>query len=359
LIPNPCERSARVTRTVVGWDIGGAHLKAARLDAGRLAGVAQEPTPLWRGLDTLERGFDAMAAFYGEADLHAVTMTGELCDAFASRREGVAGLAAIAARRLKGPVVVYAGRAGFLAPGEAGARADDVASANWLATTTLLARRLRDAVLIDIGSTTADIAPIAEGRVATVGYTDAERLRAGELVYTGVARSFVMALTDRAPFAGAWTPLMNEYFASSADVHRALGDLPDGADRMETADGRDKSEAASRARLARMIGLEADDAAPQAWRSLAAWFAETQLRAVCDAAFLRLSRGDVREDAPVVAAGVGAGMAGEVARRLGRDCLAFEAALGLPDAAGACAPAVAVASLAAQDIDPSRLAPAE
>ena len=58
---------------------------------------------------------------------------------------------------------------------------------------------------------------------------------------------------------------MNEYFASSADVHRILGDLPEGADKMPTADGREKTVEASRARLARMIGHEADDADAPEW----------------------------------------------------------------------------------------------
>ena len=96
---------------------------------------------------------------------------------------------------------------------------------------------------------------------------------------------------------------MNEYFANSADVHRILGDLPDGADKMPTADGREKTVGASRARLARMIGREADEAAAPEWDGLAAWFAEAQIREIADAAFLRLSRNDVPIAAPVVAAG--------------------------------------------------------
>ena len=39
-----------------------------------------------------------------------------------------------------------------------------------------------------------------------------------------------MALAAPAPFGGRRTPLMNEYFASAADVHRILGQLPEGAD---------------------------------------------------------------------------------------------------------------------------------
>ena len=335
---------------IIGWDIGGAHLKAARVKDGRVEAAVQAATPLWLGLGSLEAAFDAVDAELGRADQHAITMTGELCDAFASRREGVAGLAAIAARHLAPSALrLYAGRAGFVELGEAASHAADIASANWHASAALLALKLQDALFIDIGSTTADLIPIVAGRVAALGYNDAERLASGELVYTGMTRSFVMALASRAPFRGAWTPLMNEYFASTADVHRILGALPDGADKMPTADGREKTVDASRARLARMIGREADEAAALEWDGLAAWFAEAQIREIADAAFLRLSRHDVAVAAPVVAAGVGEGVASEVARRLGRSCVGFSSLIAAPAEASHCAPAVAVALLGARE----------
>ena len=333
---------------VIGWDIGGAHLKAARVKHGRVEAVVQAATPLWLGLDSLDAAFDALNAQLGRADRHVITMTGELCDAFPSRREGVAGLAAIAANHLSPAAPsLYAGRAGFVELGEAASHAVDIASANWHASAALLALKLPDALFIDIGSTTTDIIPVVGGQVAAVGYTDAERLAAGELIYTGMTRSFVMSLASRAPFRGAWTPLMNEYFASSADVHRILGDLPDGADKMSTADGREKTVEASRARLARMIGREADEGSDLEWAGLAAWFAETQLRQITDAASLRLSRNDVAAAAPVVAAGVGEGLAAEAARRLRRPCLGFSSLISAPAEASHCAPAVAVALLGA------------
>ncbi len=335
---------------VIGWDIGGAHLKAARVKDGRVEAAVQTATPLWLGLGSLEAAFDALQAQLGGADRHAITMTGELCDAFPSRREGVADLSAIAAHHLAPEVSsLYAGRAGFVPLADAPSYAVDIASANWHASATLLSLKLRDALLIDIGSTTADLIPIVAGRVAALGYTDAERLATGELVYTGTTRSFVMALASRAPFRGAWTPLMNEYFASSADVHRILGALPDGADKMPTADGREKTVEASRARLARMIGREADDAAAQEWDGLAAWFAEAQIREIADAASLRLSRYDVAVAAPVVAAGVGESVVSEVARRLRRPCVGFSSLIAAPAEASQCAPAVAVAMLAARE----------
>jgi probable H4MPT-linked C1 transfer pathway protein len=333
---------------VIGWDIGGAHLKAARVKHARVEAVVQAATPLWLGLSSLEAAFDALCAQLGEADRHVITMTGELCDVFPSRQEGVAGLAAIAANHL-GPLApsLYAGRAGFVELGEAASHAADIASANWHASAALLALQLQDGLFIDIGSTTTDIIPIVAGQVAAVGYSDAERLASGELIYSGMTRSFVMSLACRAPFRGAWTPLMNEYFASSADVHRIRDDLPDGADKMATADGREKTVEASRARLARMIGREADEGAASEWDGLAAWFAEAQVRQIADAASLRLSRNDIAVAAPVITAGVGEGVAAEVARRLRRAYVGFSSLIAAPAEASHCAPAVAVALLGA------------
>jgi len=67
----------------IGWDIGGAHLKAARAENGRIVAAAEAATPLWQGLDSLHEAFAALKARLGPADLHGVTMSGELCDAFA------------------------------------------------------------------------------------------------------------------------------------------------------------------------------------------------------------------------------------------------------------------------------------
>ncbi len=337
---------------VIGWDIGGAHLKAARAANGRVDATAQAATPLWLGLDSLHSAFDRLKQQLGDADAHALTMTGELCDAFPSRHEGVVGLAAIAVQHLAPTFArFYAGAAGFVGSEEVDVHAAEIASANWRASAELVALQLPEALLIDVGSTTVDLIPVSARAVAAVGADDAQRLTAGELVYSGMARSFVMAMASRAPFRGVWTPLMNEYFASSADVYRVLGVLPDGADMMSTADGREKTIDASCVRLARMIGREADEADVTEWRALARWFAEAQTRDICDAALLRLSRGDLAAEAPVVAAGIGEPITAEVARRLGRPWRTFASLIGAPAEASHCAPAAAVAMLAAARLD--------
>ncbi|MEJ0074474.1 MAG: hydantoinase/oxoprolinase family protein [Alphaproteobacteria bacterium] len=337
---------------VIGWDIGGVHLKAARIENDRVVDAVQLAAPLRAGLEPLMRALDQTTVQMGRTDCHAVTMTAELADTFASRTEGVERIAALATRALTGaPVMLYAGRAGFVAPGRAARHVADIASANWHASAAFVARRLKHALFVDLGSTTTDIVPVAGGEIVACGYTDAERLAAGELVYTGLVRGFVMATAARAPVAGTWTSLVNENFANMADVHRILGSLPAGADQMATADGREKTAAASRARLARMVGRDAADAADADWESLARWFAEAQIRGIIDAAMLVLSGGSVPPTAPVIGAGIGTNLIEEVARRLGRDYVPFETLLDVEPrvrcAAAQCAPAAALALLAA------------
>jgi (4-(4-[2-(gamma-L-glutamylamino)ethyl]phenoxymethyl)furan-2-yl)methanamine synthase len=338
-------------RSVIGWDVGGAHLKAARAENGRIVDAIQLASPLRLGLDRLAQAFAEAKARMGAAQLHAVTMTGELADTFSSRAEGVEKLTALAVRELApAEVALYGGRAGFIAPRDAPRHVEDIASANWFASAALAARVQRTALLVDIGSTTTDLVPVVDGAVAARGYTDAERLAAGELVYTGLVRSFVMAVGERAPFAGRWSPLINENFATMADVYRILGQLPDGVDQMATADGRAKTIEASRARLARMIGCDVDDADAAAWRMLAQWFAERQIRAIVDGAMLVLSSARVPADAPLLGAGIGEALAQEVARRLERRHVSFGSILDVAPAAreqaSHCAPAAALAALA-------------
>ena len=342
-----------MAEAVIGWDVGGAHLKAARIEAGRAVAALQLPCPLWRGLDLLPAAIGTALERLGPAARHAATMTGELADVFASRAEGVAHIARVLAEATGAAApLIWAGRAGFLPARDAPAHAADVASANWLATATLAARAVPAGLLADMGSTTTDLVPFAGGAPCPAGFTDAARMARGELVYTGLVRSFVFALADRVPFAGAWTPLAGEYFATSADLYRLLGELPEAADQMPAADGRDKTEAASRARLARMVGCDAADAPTAAWRDLAAFLAEAQLRRIADAAMLVLSRMALPPEAPVIGAGCGRHVTRRLADRLGRpwrDFATLAPLAGLaPDVADQCAPAVAVALLAAE-----------
>jgi probable H4MPT-linked C1 transfer pathway protein len=193
--------------------------------------------------------------------------------------------------------------------------------------------------------------PFHDGRVAAVGYSDEERMVGGELVYTGVTRTPVMALADWVPFAGERQPLMAEYFATSADIHRLTGALPDDADQLPTADGRGKGLQDSARRLARMLGRDYDAARLVDWQRLARHLAERQGRLVQDAADRVLSRGLLEEESPLVGAGIGRFLVRDLAARLGRPYVDFASLVtgdaGLREWAARCAPAASIAALMA------------
>lgn len=335
-----------------GWDVGGAHLKLALAEGSGLERVLQLPCPLWQGMARLDEALDAAFSHCGPGlaqARHRVTMTGELVDFFPDRTSGVRAIVEHLARRLgAGALALYGGSAGLLQPADAARQPQSVASANWLATATVLGRRLPEALLVDIGSTTSDLVPIRQGRPAHQGLSDAERLAAGELLYTGVVRTPVMALGTEAPFAGRWHALAAEFFATLADVHRLTGELPEEADLHPTADGQPKGRAESARRLARMLGLDAESASPAAWETLARYFAGVQRQQLWRS-LARLRSGAPEASPLLVGAGCGRFVARRLAAESGLEYLDFADALGIEgpwrDAAACCAPAVALALL--------------
>lgn len=345
--------SSAPLRRAIGWDLGGVHVKAALVEGGQVRAVVQAPCPLWNGLPALDATFAGLPDWVRAPAHHAVTMTGELTDCFSDRADGVAQLAGWAAAHLVGEVAIYAGRAGFVAAGGAAEHAADIASANWHATAALIGALAPAALLVDLGSTTADLIPIADGRPCAIGYSDAERLETGELVYTGVVRTPLLALSQTAPFRGRRTALMAECFATTADAYRRLGQLPEAEDQQDTADLKGKSTPETETRLARMIGRDRHEGTGADWAGLAGFFAEAQLRLLHDAAGLILSRGTLPEDAPLVICGAGRFVAARLAARLGRraeDLSGLIAPRLAPEAAAfasTCGPAVAVGLLAA------------
>lgn len=337
----------------LGWDIGGAHLKLAQLDAsGRLLSAAQHATPLWEGLDELDRLLGRVAVEVGTASpQHGLTMTGELVDLFPDRAHGVRRLLELFETRFpRQSIGVYTVDGRLLPLPEARRAWSRVASANWHATAAFAARRLGTGWLVDIGSTTTDLVPFRDGRLLHRGESDWERLRCDELVYTGVVRTPLLALAARVPYAGAWQNVAADYFATTADVYRISGELAAADDMLAAADRGGKSRADSLRRLGRMLGLDAgsDPGQMRELELLAQHFAACQFALIRDAA-ARLAASLPREldRSPIVGAGCGRFLARRLAAELGRRYLDFsELCEGAAVQAALCATAVSVAMLA-------------
>jgi (4-(4-[2-(gamma-L-glutamylamino)ethyl]phenoxymethyl)furan-2-yl)methanamine synthase len=335
-----------------GYDVGGAHLKVALVENGKPIAVQQIACPLWRGLDELDAALAKALALTGRAKTHAVTMTGELADVFPDRYTGVVSLVEHITAKLGPRTQFWMGKRGMGSVVGALAHTGDVASTNFLATATIIAKLSADGLFIDMGSTTTDMVAFAGGAPLPRGLTDAERLTTGELVYTGLTRTPVMAVTQRGVFRGHWQTMARDPFATMADVRRVMGTLPEGVDQHRTADGRSTSVAESRARLARCFGRDVEASSQRDWEISARAIHEAQVASVLDGALQVMSAEAAIADPRVVVAGIGAELAANIADRLGYPHITFGELVGAQDDcrtwATRCAPAVAVAMLATQ-----------
>src|SRR3569832_864536 len=102
-------------------------------------------------------------------------------DLYETRQTAVQALTTQMSQRLVADRVrFYAGGLGWYDAGQASQYAGRVASAIWHATALLVSSCICEALLVDIGSTAADLIPIRDGLVATPSSSDRDRLSAGE-----------------------------------------------------------------------------------------------------------------------------------------------------------------------------------
>lgn len=336
---------------VLGWDVGGANTKVARVD-GRCAtpAIIERPFALWRDRQRLPSVLVQLADRIGRADVMAVTMTAELADCFATKREGVAFVVDAFETAFPGTALwIYGVDGRFRSATEARERPYDVAAANWMATAVVVARSNTDALLIDVGSTTADIIPIIDGRVGVAGWTDSARLRSGELVYTGCLRTPVCAIVQWLPFESARCRVAAEHFAIAADAHCWLGQIAPDDYTCDTPDGRGRTRSESGARLARMVCADADALGEEAITEIAAAVARAQTRQIGHAIRQVLRRLDGARPAIALLAGSGAFLGKAAAEANGLTARHLAEELGAE--AARAAPAAAVAWLISELMD--------
>jgi probable H4MPT-linked C1 transfer pathway protein len=242
----------------LAFDIGGANLKAA--DGCGWAQIV--PFELWRNPAGLSAALVALIDAAPTSERIAVTMTGELCDCFATKAAGVRHILEAATSAAAGrDMVVYLVDGRLVSIAEAWEVPRLAAASNWHALARFACRYIDGEVglLIDIGSTTTDIIPLVGGQPRPSGWNDTRRLLAGELVYTGVVRTPVCAITRSLPWRGQNCPVAAELFATAEDVYVILDCIKEQPESKSTADGRPSTNEFARARLARMICADSVD----------------------------------------------------------------------------------------------------
>lgn len=246
--------------SILGLDIGGANIKAADENGKALS----QPFAIWNRRGELKDRLVEILGVFPDTHQIALTMTGELADCFATKDEGVCWILdatenafreVFADRQQNDAVRVWSTDGTFLALDEARKCTLKVAASNWHALASWVGRMATNgpSALIDIGTTTSDIIPLLDGVPSSVGRTDVGRLLNGELVYCGVWRTPLCAVTTTVPFRNGNCPIAAELFATTLDVYLLLDKIPEDASNRETANGKPATKSNAHDRIARLL----------------------------------------------------------------------------------------------------------
>ena len=275
-------------------------------------------------------------------------MTGELCDCFRTKAEGVLHILNAVRSVADGrDVRVYLVDGRLVPLAQASSSPTLAAASNWRAVAEFACRFVPKGagMLIDIGSTTTDVIPLVDGRVTALGQTDIERLAARELVYSGVGRTPVCAVVPALPWRGQMCPLAAEVFSTTADAYLLLGGIEKDPNATWTADGHPLTSECARQRLARQLCSDASDFEHTDFERMASAVRDSQLSQ------LRESLADVNRRLPGEAGVAVVSGSGEFLARAAVELVLPEwGIVSLADRLGAaasrCGPAFALAVLA-------------
>jgi (4-(4-[2-(gamma-L-glutamylamino)ethyl]phenoxymethyl)furan-2-yl)methanamine synthase len=273
---------------MIGIDVGGANLKVVNETGAHI-----HYCPLWE-----HAPITSLLEQYvtSRNDPAAVVMSGELADSFSDKQEGISFI--VDAVKAAFPRARFYGMDGkFHIPA-----VPQLAAANWLASAAYLKKEYPDAILLDIGSTTADIIPLNRFKTL-LNLTDLMRLQKGYLIYTGMLRGNIATLISSVLLDGVPTPVSSEYFAASADAHLVLDHINADQYSCDTPDKKEKTKSASLRRLARVVCADLEEIGEAGAIQVAGQFWDVQRKRICDQVEKVAAESGARH---VIVAGIGA-----------------------------------------------------
>ena len=235
---------------IIGWDIGGAHIKAAKIDFKKKSlKTKQIYSPVWKNINNLKKSISYIKKKLGNCDYHVITMTAELSDIFHDRKSGVKHIVKISSEVLENYKFFFYSKKGILEKKKTFKETLNLESMNWHATASYISNFFSNCILVDIGSTTTDIIPIKNKKIICKGKNDYERLKFNELIYMGVLRTPITAIKKN-------ENLINENFSNLSDVYRIINKIPKKFDLLPTQDNESKNIHNSARRVARVFGKD-------------------------------------------------------------------------------------------------------
>jgi hypothetical protein len=321
---------------ILGIDIGGANTKISSSDGSFIRSYY---LPLWEKslylYDLLVDLKEEIKEKEIEIEDLGVVMTGELSDCFDDKEGGV--------RYIYNTVKSVFDDAKFLTGRFPEANDECIfkreideaihfSSKNWIASSILIGSLYKNAIFLDIGSTTTDIIPIVNGR-PVAGITDIERLKQGELIYSGILRTNIVhilpkVIIDDSTSVNRHTtcPTSSELFSITADVYSVLGDISSEDYTCETPNlGNKKDVKSSMERIARVVCCDLKELGEKNVISIAKQVKERQIIDIIDSILKMNERYRLNK---IVTAGVGEFLAEEVADRLDMECISISSIYG-------------------------------
>lgn len=249
----------------IGIDVGGANLKIITK-----TGLHIHYCPLWKKAPIQ----DIMKSYCSETEVAAVVMSGELADCFSDKNTGISHIVKEINAVFK--EAYFYGTDGLFHQEPV----RELAAANWLVSADYLKERYPDAILVDIGSTTTDIIPL--GEFTNLKYqTDLARLQHGFLLYTGILRTPVYAVTKFVHVGMNKTPISSEFFATTADAWLLSGKINKNLFICDTADGAGKTFLDCSRRLARIVCCDLIELSSDQIVAMASEIVEKQIEFIC------------------------------------------------------------------------------
>ena len=283
---------------IIGWDIGGAHIKAVKIDFKKkeLKNLHMY-SPIWKNINTLEKSIKLIKKKFGKNNYHAVVMTAELSDIFKNRKLGVKHIINLSSKILGDKNTFFYNKKNFIKKNIALDKANSLKSLNWHATANFIGSFFSNCVLVDIGSTTTDIIPIKNKNVISKGCNDYKRLQSNELLYLGVLRSPINAIEKK-------KNLIYENFADLGDVYRILKKIPAKFDLLPTKDNKNKDKHSSARRIARIFGKDYKKNDFLKWKKVCYKIEKNHLKILSEN-IKKVEKRNFSKKVPIIGAGIG------------------------------------------------------
>ncbi|PPR37367.1 MAG: hypothetical protein CFH26_00776 [Alphaproteobacteria bacterium MarineAlpha6_Bin4] len=282
---------------IIGWDIGGAHVKAIIIDfKKKKLKSSQIYCPIWKNLNNLKKAIKLTKKKLGKCDYHSVTMTAELSDAFINRKRGSKYIIKLTSKILNTKKTFFYNKNKFIKKNIA-LKKTNINSLNWHAIGNFISNFYPNSILVDIGSTTTDIIPIKNKKIISKGSSDYKRLNYNELLYIGVIRSPIHAVEKK-------KKIIYENFANLSDVYRILNKIPKKNDLAPTLDNKDKNKHSNARRIARVYGKDYKKKDFERWKKVASKIEKKQIN-ILKKNISKIKKENFKNDVPIIGAGVG------------------------------------------------------